>query len=240
MTMIRRYIISAAILASTTLLFACASNQALQEAPAGPPGPPAPIAYVIQPGDRLDVKFFYNSELNESVEVRPDGKISLQLVDEVQASGLTPSELDDILTKRYSGELKKPAITVIMRSFTGQRVYVGGEVNKQGIIDLTTGMTALQAVIDAGGFKETALPEGAIIIRKGPDKRPVPLRADLHKALYGKSPESRTPLKPYDIVYVPKSAIAKANKFVNQYIERLLLFKGVSFGFSYEVHGDVD
>jgi len=240
MTMIRRNIIAAATLASTFLLFACASNQGMQQAPAGPPGPPAPTAYVIQPGDSLDVKFFYNPELNESVTVRPDGKISLQLVDEVQASGLTPAELDEILTKRYSHELKKPAIAVIMRSFTRQRVYVGGEVNRQGIIDLTTGMTALQAVIDAGGFKETALPEGAIIIRKGPDKRPVPLRADLHKALYGKSPESRIPLKPYDIVFVPKSAIAKANKFVNQYIERLLLFKGVSFGFSYEVHGDTD
>jgi protein involved in polysaccharide export with SLBB domain len=238
--MIRRHIISAAILASTSMLFACASNQSMQKAPPGPPSPPAPTAYVIQPGDRLDVKFFYNSELNESVTVRPDGKISLQLVDEVQASGLTPSELDDILTKRYSGELKKPAITVIMRSFTGQRVYVGGEVNKQGIIDLTTGMTALQAVIDAGGFKETALPQGAIIIRKGPDKRPIPINVDLRKALYGKSPESQTRLKPYDIVYVPKSAIAKANKFVNQYIEKLLLFKGVSFGFTYEFGNNND
>lgn len=240
MTMIRRYIISAVILASTSLLFACASNQAMQNAPPSLPGPPAPTAYVIQPGDRLDVKFFYNSELNESVTVRPDGKISLQLVDEVQASGLTPAELDDILTQKYSHELKKPAITVIMRSFVGQRVYVGGEVNKQGIIDLTTGMTALQAVIDAGGFKETALPEGAIIIRKGPDSRPVPMRVDLKKALYENTPESETRLKPFDIVYVPKSAIAKANKFVNQYIEKLLLFRGVSFGFSYEVHGDTD
>jgi protein involved in polysaccharide export with SLBB domain len=69
--------------------------------------PPNPAPYVIQPGDELDIKFFYNPELNESVIVRPDGKISLQLVDEIQASGLQPSELDRQLTDLYSRELKK-------------------------------------------------------------------------------------------------------------------------------------
>ena len=238
MNLIRRNIILAVILSATSLLFACATHQAVQNAEpiSQAQTPPNPAPYIIQPGDRLDIKFFYSPELNEAVTVRPDGKISLQLVDEVQASGLTPSELDGTLTDKYSRELKKPVITVIVRSFIGQRVYVGGEVNRQGLVELTTGMTALQAVIHAGGFKETALPQGAIIIRKGPDNRPVPMRVDLKKVLYGNSPESETRLRPYDIVYIPKSAIAKANKFVNQYIEKLLLFRGVSFGFSYEIH----
>jgi protein involved in polysaccharide export with SLBB domain len=94
--------------------------------------PEKPALYIIQPGDQLDIKFFYNPELNENVTVRPDGLISLQLVDEVHASGLTPAQLDDLLTQKYSRELKKPMVTVIMRSFTMQRVYVGGEVNRQG------------------------------------------------------------------------------------------------------------
>ena len=194
--------------------------------------------YLIQPNDQLDIKFFYNPELNETVAVRPDGKISLQLVDEVQASGLSPSKLDDVLTKKYAKELRKPVITVIVRSFTGQRVYVGGEVNKQGLINLTSGMTALQAVFNAGGFKETAKLEGAIIIRKGPDNRPIPMPVDLKKALYGGTAGAGFQLQPYDVVYVPKTFIAEANKFVNQYIERLLLFKGVSLGFSYELHSE--
>ena len=194
--------------------------------------------YLIQPNDQLDIKFFYNPELNETVAVRPDGKISLQLVDEVQASGLSPSKLDDVLTKKYAKELRKPVITVIVRSFTGQRVYVGGEVNKQGLINLTSGMTALQAVFNAGGFKETAKLEGAIIIRKGPDNRPIPMPMDLKKALYGGIAGAGFQLQPYDVVYVPKTFIAEANKFVNQYIERLLLFKGVSLGFSYELHSE--
>jgi len=87
--------------------------------------------YIIQAGDQLDIKFFYNPELNDSVTVRPDGKISLQLVDEVQAAGQTPAQLDDFLTEKYAKELRKPVITVIVKSFASQRVYVGGEVNRQ-------------------------------------------------------------------------------------------------------------
>jgi polysaccharide biosynthesis/export protein len=196
-----------------------------------------PAVYVIQPGDQLDLKFFYNPELNENVTVRPDGMISLQLVDEIRASGLTPVQLDDLLTQKYSHELKKPMITVIVRSFTMQRVYVGGEVNRQGFVNLTAGMTPLQAVLDAGGLKETADPEAAIVIRKGPDRQPVPVRADLKTAVYGGGGEGPS-LQAQDVVYVPKSAIAEANKFVKQYIEDLLLFRGVSLGFSYELHSD--
>ena len=197
-----------------------------------------PPVYSIQPGDQLDIKFFYNPELNENVTVRPDGVISLQLVDEIHASGLTPAQLDDLLTQKYSHELKKPMVTVIMRSFTMQRVYVGGEVNRQGFVNLTAGMTPLQAVLEAGGLKETADPEAAIVIRKGPDRQPVPVRVDLKTAVSGGSGEAGTPLQPQDVVYVPKSAIAEANKFVKQYIEDLLLYRGVSLGFSYELHAD--
>jgi polysaccharide export outer membrane protein len=218
----------------------CTSHQKAlnNEAQWATPVPSTASEYLIQPGDQLDIKFFYNPELNETVSVRPDGKISIQLVDEVQAAGLSPSQLDAELTKRYAEELRKPVITVIVRSFTGQRVYVGGEVNRQGLIDLTGGMTALQAVFNAGGFKETAKLEGALIIRKGPDNRPIPLPMDLKKALYGGTAGAGFQLQPYDIVYVPKTFIAEANKFVNQYIERLLLFRGVSLGFSYELHSE--
>jgi len=197
-------------------------------------GEPAP--YFIQPGDQLDIKFFYNPELNETVTVRPDGKISLQLVDEVQAAGLKPSQLDKVLTERYAYELKKPVITVIVRSFGGQRIYVGGEVSRQGLIMLAGNMTPLQAVLNSGGFKETASPESAIIIRKGSGNKPVPIRMNLDDAMQGKTGSADFLLQPDDIVYVPKSAIAKANKFVSQYVEQLFLFRGVNFGFTYELN----
>jgi len=198
------------------------------------PEPKDPPPYLIQAGDELDIKFFYNPELNDRVIVRPDGKISLQLIDDVQAAGKDPPALDKTLTEMYAKELKEPRITVIVRSFTGQRVFVAGEVNNQGLVDFTPGMTPIQAVIHAGGFKETAKPEETIIIRKGADKRPHPIRVDLEEALYGNSPEKDFQLKTFDIVYVPKSAIAKANKFVEQYIQKLLLFQGWDVSVSYD------
>lgn len=198
-----------------------------------------PAPYLIQPGDQLDIKFFYNPELNETLTVRPDGKISLQLVDEVQAAGLKPSELDEVLTKEYSEELKKPAITVIVKAFGGQRIFVGGEVNEQGLITISGNMTPLQAVFNAGGFKETASPQNAIVIRKGPNNEPIPISINLKDAMQGKTDAVDFLLKPDDVVYVPKSAIAKANTFVNQYIENLFLYRGVSLGFAYRIY-DLD
>jgi protein involved in polysaccharide export with SLBB domain len=222
------------------VFFACASQQPIAKpSPAASPAAPQTLdRYLIQPGDQLDIKFFYNPEINESVTVRPDGKISLQLIDEVQAAGMKPSQLDDVLTKKYSKELKKPVVTVIVKSFAGQRIYVGGEVNSQGLMTLTPGMTPLQAVFNAGGLKETAKPEKAIVIRKGPGNKPVPIEMDLDDMMQGKSDSANFFLQPDDVVYVPKTAIAKANKFVNQYIEKLFLFKGVSLGFSYELHSE--
>ena len=192
--------------------------------------------YLIQPSDQLDIKFFYNPELNETVTVRPDGKISLQLIDDVHTAGISPSQLDKILTRAYASELKEPNITVIVRSFTGRQVFVGGEVNTQGLVELTTGMTPLQAVINAGGFKETAKPEETIVIRKGEDNRPIPIRVNLENALYGNYGKAPFQLSSFDIVYVPKSAIAKANKFVEQYIQKLLLFRGWDVSLGYDIY----
>ena len=235
----RVFIISTIVISLVaSFLIGCSSQRigSMKDVQAVFPAHQKPQEYFIQPGDKLDIKFFYNPELNETVSVRPDGKISLQLVDDVQAAGLTPSQLDEFLTQKYAKELRKPVVTVIVISFTGQAVYVGGEVNSQGLIDLTVGMTPLQAVINAGGFKETAMPEGAIIIRKDKDNRPIPVRVDLKNALYGSDSGPDIQLQPHDIVYVPMSAIAEANKFVKQYIQDLLLFRGVSLGFSYELH----
>jgi hypothetical protein len=99
-------------------------------------------------------------------------------------------------------------------------------------------MTPLQAVMNAGGFKDTAKPAGVIVIRKGPDNRPMPLRVDLQRVLDGESTAEDLQLQPYDIVYVPKTWIAQANQFVNEYVERLLLFRGTTFGlgFTYELN----
>jgi len=188
--------------------------------------------YRIQPGDELSIKFYYNPELNEQVTVRPDGKISLQLIDEIVAAGLEPQQLDQNLVERYEQEIRQPTLTVIVVSSASRRIFVGGEVKQPGVAPLIGDMTPLQAIFNQGGFKETASPEECLVIRKGSDNKPVPIHINLQASLDGSSNASPFFLRPHDIVYVPKSEIAKANKFVDQYIQQLLLFRGVNFGFN--------
>ncbi len=185
--------------------------------------------YRIQPGDTLDIKFFYNPELNELlIPVRPDGRISLQLVGEVTAAGQTPVELTRALEEKYSAELKKPQVTIIIRSFVGQAVFVDGEVNGPKLVNLIASTTTLQAISQAGGFKDTARPYEVIVIRRGPDHKPIIQTVNLEKAIDGTDMAQDIFLRPFDIVYVPKSPIANANLWVRQYIRGMI---PLSFGY---------
>jgi protein involved in polysaccharide export with SLBB domain len=186
--------------------------------------------YRIQVGDQLDIKFFYNPELEEQVTVRPDGRISLQLVREIMTAGLTPAELTDLLTKKYAKELKMPEVTVIVRSFGSQRVYVDGEVAKPGIVPLVGFVTVLQAISQAGGMKDAARRGEVIVIRHGTANKPLTLQVNAQKVIDGTDMSQDIALKPFDIVYVPKSPIANVNVWVDQYIRKNI---PISTGFGY-------
>lgn len=188
--------------------------------------------YIIQPGDQLDIKFFYNPELNEMVNVRPDGRISLQLAPEIMAAGSTPAQLRDILAKSYAKELANPGITVIVRTFSSQKVYVDGEVTRAGMVNLVGPMTVLQSIAEAGGFKETAKPKEVIVIRKGANNKPLTIAVNLEAARTGEDKSQDITLAPFDIVYVPRSGIANVNLFVDQYIRRMIPIPfGLTYGF---------
>lgn len=190
--------------------------------------------YVLQIGDVIDIKFYYDPKLNETVIIRPDGKISLQLIGELAGAGLTPSGLNKIINDKYTKFLRNPEVVVILKEYGGQRVYVGGEVLTPGVIPLKGSTTALQAIFNVGGFKETARLGSVIIISKGLKDVPEVRKIDLDVVVSGKAPEKDILLKPYDIVYVPKTFIAKANKFVEQYIKNLIP-GNLSGGFSYAI-----
>jgi protein involved in polysaccharide export with SLBB domain len=188
--------------------------------------------YRIKSGDQLDVKFFYNPELNEQVLVRPDGRISLQLANDVMATGLTPLELTGELKKKYSAEIDKPEITVIVRTFTFQRVFVDGEVNKAGLVPLTDPMTVLQSIAQAGGMKDTALFKGVIVIRRTDDNKLVTMQLNLEEAIDNTDTKQDIVLMPNDIVYVPKTTIANIDVWVDQYIRRILpISPGIGYSF---------
>ncbi len=213
----------------------CAGNAVQQ--PSSEPAPvyhPVTTDYHLQPGDNIDIKFFYNPDLNENVTIRPDGKISLQLIDEVKAAELTPAELDEVLTKKYSGQLKSPTLAVIVKSFEGQRIYVGGEVNDPQVLNVIGTINALQAIFNAGGFAPDAQLSSTVIISRGPDNRPIARIVDLKKALTGELAEKEFQVHPYDMVYVPKTTIAR----IDQFLTHLYSFipPQVGLGFTYELH----
>ena len=165
--------------------------------------------YYLQPGDEISITFFKNPELNESVPVRPDGRISLQLIDEVDVAGLTPTQVQQLLNDKYTPYLKKPMASVSIKSFGGQKVYVGGQVNSPGVITIAGRTTVAQAIFDAGGVRSDANISDILIISRGPDSKPVPREVNLKKALKGKLSEEEILIRSYDMIYVPKSAICQ-------------------------------
>jgi polysaccharide export outer membrane protein len=185
------------------------------------PAPPATTApYVLQAGDEIEIKAYQASDLNAVERIRPDGQVSLVLLDDVTAAGLTPAALDAVLTTAYSKYYKNPQITVSVRSFANLSVYVGGEVGQPGLLPLTGQMTALQAVLRAGGFRDSAKTDSVILLRKSADGAAVANRLNLKDALNKGLPD--VSLKPFDVVYVPKKFIAKADQFVREYVRDLL------------------
>ncbi len=217
------------------LLAGCATRQTNSSPPpsltaeaVGAPAAQAP-PYRIALGDQLDIRFFNNPEFNQQVTVRPDGKVTLPYIDDVQVAGLTPAEIDDLVTERFREVLLRPEITIIVRQFAGQRVYVGGEVKQPGLVELTGRVTPLQAILKAGGFLDTARVGQVLLIRRGGDNRHAGRALDLRQTLRADATAEVVMLQPEDVVYVPKTRIAKVNQFVDQYIRRLLPLPG-SFG----------
>jgi polysaccharide export outer membrane protein len=193
--------------------------------------------YQINIGDELDIKFFYNPELNERVIVRPDGRISLQLVHELTAAGLTTEELMRLLTKSYEAKINKPEVTVIVRSFGGRSIFVDGEVNRPGIFTPVRPITVLQSIAQAGGVKDTARTSEVVVIRRRTDNKPLVIPVDMNKALDGTDLRQDFILQPFDIVYVPRSDIANVNLWIDKYIRKNIPFNtGLGFGLSYELN----
>lgn len=191
---------------------------------------PTQQTYVLASGDEIEVGFFRTPELNTREIIRPDGGISLLGLSnprgrEVQAANLTVHQLRDELRVVYRSELKDPDISVVVRTFGSNHVYVTGEVGKPGVVPLAGPMTALQAVLASEGFKSTSLPTEVLLIRPtGAGKASWQL-LNLNKALGAADFSDDVALAPHDIIYVPRSHIGNIDEFVDVYIRRLLPFQ---------------
>lgn len=181
----------------------------------------SPVTVAIVPGDVIDVKFYYTPELNESQTVRPDGKISLQLIGDVQVGGKTPESLRSELITLYTPQLKNPEIVVIIRSMNERRVYVGGEVNRPGIVPMAGSLSALEAIMDAGGFNKTSAKLRQVVIIRHNGNTWKGIKVDLSKPLQGKT-IAYNELQPRDIIYVPRKNIIEINQWIDQYINKII------------------
>jgi len=176
-------------------------------------------------GDVLEIRFFNNAQFNDSVTVRPDGRITLERVGDIYVAGMTPSKLDSLITKAYSRFLRKPEVTVIVRKFGGYQFFVVGEVNKPGGYPLQRNMTILQALAMAGGANNHAQLKSVIILRPGPERNIQALKVDVSDLMRGNGTSisrQKYYLRAQDVVYVPKSFISDASQFLKQIYDGFL------------------
>ncbi len=142
------------------------------KAPVGPepmmtPAPVDPLTFVIGPEDILAIRVWKEPDLTSAVQVRSDGKITMNLIGEVEAAGLTPEALKQKIVARLTDFINKPDVTVSVQSVQSKKFYVTGEVQRTGTFQLVVPTTVLQALINAGGFKDYADTKKITILRNG-------------------------------------------------------------------------
>jgi protein involved in polysaccharide export with SLBB domain len=197
---------------------------------------PAAANFRLSAGDVIDVRFFYNPELNEKVQIRPDGHISLALSGDVDLSNKTIAEATQHLESVYQKFLKTPAVTIQVLSYAAQKVYVGGEVVRPGVVNLPGRMTVLEAVMDTGGVRHTGRSSSVVLIRKGESGTPVVRKISMKNVNNEPSEASLTVLQPYDVILVPESTVARLDRWVDQHI-RQMIPATMTAGWSYLQNG---
>ena len=167
-----------------------------------PAGAPLPADYVIGPEDILTIVFWREKDLSSDVIVRPDGRISLPVLQDVVAAGLTPEQLRDSLTKTAERFVEDPNVTVVVKEINSRRVFITGQVNKPGPYNLTSPMTIVQLIALAGGLLEYADGKNIVIMRTE-NANPVSYRFNYKEVSERKNLKQNIQLKPGDTVLVP-------------------------------------
>jgi polysaccharide export outer membrane protein len=197
----------AALMAPTTV-----QGQAQTATPAAPAGVPAgaalppavtpPPDYVIGADDQLTIIFWREKEMSTEVSVRPDGRISLPLLNDIQASGLTPDQLRLSITEAAAKFIEDPTVTVVVKAINSRRVFVTGQVGRPGPYPLTAPTTVLQLLALAGGVAEYAKSEQIQVMRTE-DGKTTNHRFNYKDVIKGKKLEQNLLLRPGDTVIVP-------------------------------------
>jgi polysaccharide biosynthesis/export protein len=159
-------------------------------------------AYKIGPQDVLRIDVWREDQLTRTVPVRPDGKITLPLLNDVQAAGLTPMELATFIHGALKNYLNNPQVTVSVNEINSRRIYVTGEVARAGAYPLLPQMTVLQALSSSGGFTQFARIKNIHVLRVVNGQK-VKLPFNYKEAVNGKNPQQDIELQPGDVIVVP-------------------------------------
>ncbi len=172
------------------------------------PDKPAPAAhpisgptYVIGPEDVLHIQVWKEADMTATLPVRPDGKISMPLLNDVQAAGLTPEKLAETLTEKLKKYIADPRVTVVVAQINSKRIYLTGEVNKAGVMAMLPNMTVLQALSTAG-LNQFAKTKGIYVLRMQNGKQEK-LPVNYRKLVKGQDIEQNYLLQPGDTIVVP-------------------------------------
>jgi len=169
-----------------------------------PPGVPAhDNSYVIGVDDVLTVNVWKEAEISRSVPVRSDGKISLPLVGELQATGLTPVKLEQDIADRLKNYISEPEVTVIVQQINSQKFNVMGQVAKPGSYSLASATTVLDAIAVAGGFRDFAKRKSTYVLRQNSDGTQTRLPFNYKEVIKGQNLSQNIRLQPHDTIVVP-------------------------------------
>ena len=170
--------------------------------------------YRLQPGDVLEVQFRYSPEFNQTVTVQPDGYVSLEIGGDLKVAGMTVEQTRLAILRKASARLQDPVATVILKEFQKPYVVVAGEVNQPGKIELRERLTAIQAVLLAGGLKETAK-SSQILVFKRLNGDTAEVKVLNFKTLKQTSDlENDLALQAGDMILVPRNRISKIERYI--------------------------
>jgi polysaccharide biosynthesis/export protein len=198
------FVVSMALLAGFGLIGRADAQQAATRSATAAPTATAPVGpeFVIGPEDLLQISVWKNELLSRQLPVRTDGKVTLPLLHDVQAAGLTPMQLRDKIVAGLAAYMPNPEVSVTVLEVRSYRVSVLGEVQKPGQLQLKAPTTVLEAIALAGGFRDFASPSKIVIFRKGDAGQTQKLRFNYNRAV-GAAGEENVTLRSGDVVVVP-------------------------------------
>jgi polysaccharide export outer membrane protein len=195
-------LLALAILAFAGSVQLPAQEVAAAEAPAQAPETAGDSSYIIGVGDLLKVSVWKNPDLQAEVPVRPDGRISVPLIGEVHVAGLTPLEVQALLTDHYTRFVTAPSVSVLITQINSRKVFILGQVKESGAFDILQPTNVMQALAMAGGVTEFAKTSKIVVLR---EVNGVKMRwqVNLDAVASGKRPDDNMVLEPGDTIIVP-------------------------------------